>query len=389
MELESDRKTAEAIVAIVLITGAAFFLYSGGFFASIAPGFEGETNGIWGYQPSGQTATVIGGALQAPSGSCAYSWNGPPTIASASVQALSPAGLLGCTGTTSDRIDFTAQTNVISYSNPLSAPISVNYYVNLNGGGTPTQVNGQVEIYTYNINVEIEPSSSGAWSFSGDTLWLNLASLVWNQASTSPTFPDAQGSVYEFPLYGVVTNVVWTNQADSACSLCTVGTPLVFYTFAAGQTPTTSGQTLATLTDGQPSASLNSTLAGNPAPDSRMSQLVYYPLTIEHFQNDCTLAGCLPPQAHITIMLYTLRIGSYILTNPDLQALQKSTTEGCTGFQCTLDSLGGVLSNPFAWLGGLFALGSGAVIVILLIVLGPTGLLLLLSRRKKGDEGND
>jgi hypothetical protein len=80
--------------------------------------------------------------------------------------------------------------------------------------------------------------------------------------------------------------------------------------------------------------------------------------------------------------LYTLRIGEYILTNPDLTYLHGYKT-GCSGLQCTINGFYAWLANPLN-LFGLGALGALGIVVILLVFAGPTvvALLLIFSRRK-------
>ena len=136
------------------------------------------------------------------------------------------------------------------------------------------------------------------------------------------------------------------------------------------------GQTLATLSDGQqPSTALNESLSlstYSAAPDSRMSRLVYYPVSIEGMDSNCPIGGqCSYPYVTVSILLYTLRIGEYILTNPDKQALE-SRSQSCTGFGCVsqafasfgdwLGSVGAFLSSP------LGAISSSIFILIALAV---------------------
>ncbi len=394
MELRVEGNEKKLVLVVVLVAALlAVYAYAPSIRQSILPGFEGIQDGIYGYQPDGQTTSVVGAKLATPPGACSYAWNGSPTITSASVEVQSPQSILGvstCAFPVADYLDLGAQENPVSYSPPFSQPIRVSYYVPVPGSpGKFQYVTGQVNEYQYSLNLDIQASSAGGWSFSGDTVWLNLASTTWNQASTDPANSSVTGQVFEAPLYGVVTDVQWTNQGDSSCSACTVGEALTFYS-----SPGTTGQTLVTLSQGAPSSSLNSSLSSVYSPDTRMQQLVYYPVTIEHMQNACNVPGepglgCSAPHVTITVTLYTLQVGQYILTNPDTTSLHHNGSNACTGIDCTLQGIGAWLSNPFNQfalaLGG--TLGLAIVVFVVIIVLFPGVLLIIFRRRGRPEEG--
>lgn len=356
-------------------------LYAGQTSLSLIPGFEGMQNGIWGYQPSGGSPSQIGEALTTPRGACSYSWEGSPTVGGAEVRAVSPYGLLGCgTLPLSNSLVIDAQENPVAYSDPLTAPISVNYYVPVPGAtGQYQYVTGAVKEYTYRLDFSVASGSQGVWSFSGDTVWFNLASVVWDQASTCPCNSSITGSVFEAPLYAVVKDVQWSNQGSSNLDASLVGHAFSFYT-----SPSTQGQTLASLVQGGAVSSINSTLSSVYAPDTRMQRLVYYPVTIQDMQAQCSI-GCSYPSVQITVKLYTLRIGEYILTNPDTTSL-KLRSQGCTGLVCVGDALHAWLSNPLNLAGlGVFGLLAVAVVVVVVIAVTMPELVFLGRRRGEGE----
>lgn len=358
----------------------------------ILPGFEGMQNGIYGYQPNTEMTSPLNSPLVAAPGTCSYNWI-TSTYQSGGVTVKVPSYISGiltqCLITAvPDTLIFEAQQNVIPYTEQYSTPLQVNYYVPIPGSGTGASeqwqyVTGQVEEYTYNINLVIQGGSGGNYGFQGDTVWFNLLSLVWNNAA--PTLQagadSVPGQVFETPLYGVVTQVQWTyGPGTNQCSLCAVGEAVPFYSSA-----TTSGpcNTLAGLVTCQsPPSNLNNSLSSTYAPDTRMQKLVYYPVVVQKFQNSCNPllpAGnsCNAPSATITIKLYTLRLGEYILTNPDKTALQ-GQKGSCSELACLTDDLAGFFANPF---GSVF--GTIFIVVIVLLALGYAAPSLSLFARRK------
>lgn len=346
-------KSRRNLLVVGLVLVLVVLVGTGTIPLSILPGYEGEQNGLYGYQPNGQAVSVLGNHIATPSGSCGYSWDSGPTISAASVNARTAETFFGvlqpcALGTSSDTLNLGAETNPVTTTSPYTSPTQVNYYLKV--PGTTNQVKyitGQVNEYTYTLNVDILPTSSGGWSFQGDTVWYNLAAVDWNRAFQDPNNASVTGPTFESPLYGVVTNVQWTNQGPSQCSLCAVGAPLDFYS-----SPSTTGQTLVTLTGNSlPTSDLNASISSLYSPDSRMQSLVYYPLTITQMGNNCNFGTCQAPEVTITVTLYTLQIGEYILTNPNTQQL-KSPGGACSGFLCgfygDLAGLQTFIQNPFS-----------------------------------------
>ena len=326
------------------------FLASPKALSTILPGFEGETGALYGYQPSTEAVSSLGNALVTPPGACSYAWVGTPTLTQGSIKVVSPGnGLLGsqCLALTkTDTLQLDAQQNLVTYSSPYTEPIPVSYHVPIPGTTDWKNVTGSVEEYTYNLDISVESGSSGSWTFAGDTIWFNLASLVWNEASQDPYNSSITGPTFEAPLYGVVyINPTWQNQGSSQCSICVTGQSLSFY-----NAPSAVGQTLVTLSDDQaPTSGLNASLSSQLAPDSRMQQLVYYPVTIDQMKSNCPIGGqCSYPSVQVSILLYTLRIGEYILTNADKTGLG-TRTQSCTGLGCVTQALDGIGN----WFGGL------------------------------------
>ena len=380
------------IVGVLIILGLG--IYSGVKSLDILPGFEGMQGGAYGETPqgTGTGAIPLGDRFpQSPYGA-SYSWLGTPTPGTASIDAATTP-LVTCLGISCNNdLVIDSQTNPVTATSPFSTPEKVNYYVPVPGSSTTSQlVTGQVEIYSYTLDVSIQSGSAGTWDFGGDTIWYNLLAVDWNQASTGPG--GVSGQVYEVPLYGVVTNVVWHDQGQSGCDACVIGHPLTFYS-----TPNAAGQTLATLAGNQYSPSttnVNSTLAGIFSPDTRFPSngLVYYPISLINFRanpavgGDCAF-GCQYPTVQLTIQLYTLRIGQYIVTNPSNTGLG-GRSQGCTGASCVseaFDNLGAwIAANPL--LAGLIAsLGVGIVVILILAIFATpviVALVYVLGRRKQ------
>ena len=118
----------------------------GGTTGSILPGFEGETNGLNGYQPSTMGVSTLGEPLMAAPGSCSYSWVGTPTITQGTVKVItqSISKLIGCSGFTStDELQIDEQQNLQAYSSPYTTPITVSYFVPITGTTNWKYITGQ------------------------------------------------------------------------------------------------------------------------------------------------------------------------------------------------------------------------------------------------------
>lgn len=394
MRSTTSRIRPYAVLGLLILLGAAG-LY--GFYQikalDILPGFEGMQGGVYGERPQSTTSTVPLGVSfpQSPFGS-AYSWSGSPTPSSATVDA-STAPIVTCPALSCDNyLVLDAQTNPVSSTLPFSNPQQVNYYVPVPGQtGQYELVTGQVEYYTYNLDISIQSGSAGTWNFGGDTIWYNLLAVDWNQASVDPYNPSITGSVYEVPLYAVVNSVNWHDQGSAGCDACVQGHAFTFYSG-----PSVYNQTLATLagsTYSPSSTNVNSTLAGIYRPDTRFPAdgLVYYPISLSSFAphpvfgGDCAL-GCQYPSVQLTIQLYTLRIGEYIVTNPSTTSLG-SRSQSCTGLSCATE----VFTNFGAWVaanpalaGIIAALGVGVVIFIVLAVFATPVILAIIYLAGRG-----
>jgi hypothetical protein len=392
-EFAAKNKKFLAVIVIILVIGYFGLGYFGRL--SIAPGFQGMQDGFNGYQPNGQGLSSLNNPLSPASGACSYSWSGLATISTADIHVTSPGGpggSFGCVAGTGDDLVLNAQQNVIACAafntgNGCPSfwnPIPIKYYVCVPNTNCAQKqlVKGQVNAYSYNVVIQIQPGSAGAWGFKGDTIWLNLLSQNWNQLTTDPS-TGLSGNAFEAPLYAVVQNVNWGSNGQGSNNLNVgPGSALVLYNSPGG------GQSLVTLANNAPpSSALNSSLSSVYAPDSRMQRLVYYPIGIGVFQGCNAFYGCSNyPVATVTVTLYTLQIGEYIVTNPNTQGQGGSTNpNACSGLGCTFNQIAACfsLTNLFCW-GSIAALGTIAVVVILLIVAGPTIVILvtLLMRRR-------
>jgi hypothetical protein len=369
------------IVGVLIVLG--FGIYSGVKALDLLPGFNGETNGLYGEQPqnTGQVVT-LGNPFPNIFG-VTYNWVGSPNIASASIKA-SDISVAPCTlfnGVCTDMLVMDTQTNPVS----TGALQKVSYYVPINAT-TSHVVNGQVQSYTFTTDISVQSGSDGTWNFGSDTIWSTLVPQDFNS--------DQAPNVYEIPLYAVVTGAQWHDQGSSGCDACIVGHSFSFYS-----TPSTTGQTLALLQDvsnNPTTTNINSSLAatGNPLPDTRFpaSGLVYYPITLINFRanpligGDCTFT-CTYPTVHLTITLYTLRERQYLVPNPDTTGLG-GRSQSCVGISCISDAFSNlanwIATNPI--LAGLIAtLGVGLVVVLILAVFATpviVAIIYVLGRKK-------
>lgn len=389
-------------LVVVLIVGlVAVGLAQGGLFPlprqQVAGGFQGITEGAYGYQVGSAGTTVLGNALPHRTPACSYAWNGYST-SGFSIVALSPQGIFGCSAfVNSDTLYYQAQGNVVPYQPAYTQPITGQYSVAVPGtGGNQTEtVSFKVNEYQFNLNVGIESGGSG-YNFAPDVIWGVIYDNVWDQtgapggpANCDPALATAQSQcVFEAPLFGQVSNFTPSQYWGSDnCLQCTSGAALSFYlqASASGVLNTFGGSA-------PPTGSAVSKVLGNAyAPDSAMSRLVYYPMDLTEFHCQSTLFGCNGIQGSFTVTLYTLQIGEYVTNsqNPSGQTLSKNPTQQCSGLNCQLLGFEKWISSPFTLLGlgGLGLLGIG---VVILIVAGPTvvALVMLLQNRRRGERAD-
>jgi hypothetical protein len=382
------------VVAFALEAG---FLHVPGTQSVLLPGFNGEQNGIDGYQPNQELLAPIGqAALPTPPGSCGYAWSNP-TANGIVVTATTASQIFGITQpcwvppTGSDSIFVTSQNNLIPNANLQK----VSYYVqNPSNPKLWMYVTGQVNEYQYNINLGIQGGSSGAWGFQGDTIWFALGSSVWNQVSIDPANGTILGKTFETPLYGVVSAFTHTQWGTSNCGLCQVGTTVSFYSAPNTNGPCSSLVAMLenTCAPTSPPTGVNGTLHSVYAPDSRMQSIAYYPLTVTQLQANCVLGepalGCQLPQGLITVTVYTLQIGEYVLLNPSKQDLTSNPTSGCTSLVCAYDALVVFASNPWDLLGlGIIGMIAAVVLIAIFAPEALIGLFVLLGRKR--EEGSE
>ncbi len=343
LKTENKKILIVAVIALLIIFGAAYKL-------DILPGFEGMAMGVYGFQPN--TYSIVYALNDALPGS--YQWVGTATPTSAAVTWTNAAGF--------------SDTNSIDIGNCISTggffSPQVQYYIkNPNNASQTMHVVGYIEEYNCNLNLALTGQIQSI--FSGSTWWVNFASLVWDSQSTDPGNSSINGYVFETPLYAVVSQAQWQNQGPNQVNIGTVGNQLSFYS-----SPNAAGQTFASLVQYSPSSStLNNTLSSIYAPDTRMQRIVYSPITLTTWEPyNCFLGvalfGCSWPSLHVTITLYTLRLGEYIYTNPSTITLQKSTVSGCSGVNCLTTGITSWFSNPFNIAGiSIFILAAIAVVV--------------------------
>ncbi len=395
-----QRRNGLLAVGVVII----FVLYASSTSLSILPGFQGEQNGFYSYQPSGQAGVVLNDAFQSAScGGNDYSWSSTATPSAIAVKKSSTySSILGCQTGSSDTLYAQTQNNLILCGTGQTGvtgcpnfwtPIPVTYSIKNPSNTSQTEViTGQINAYSFNTNLGINSggsslSGNGGVAFDGDTIWSSTIDNLWDRLQSGGTNCDPTQAtatdqcVFEAPVYGVVSSFVPVNNwANSDCNVCTTGVALTFYS-----SPSAAGQTLVSLVSSQSSlASINSSLSSVYAPDSRFSSTVFWPISISHLQDSCSILGCAAPQGQIVVTLYTLLLGEYVTgtTNPDKTHLQPNPTQSCSNAVCDLQALGAFFSNPFNLLGlGVYGLVLVAV-VVLVAVFAFTGSMPFLNRRR-------
>ena len=300
---------------------------------SILPSFEGPNSGVYGAEINGQLY-LINSTL--PEG---YRW-GSRDIHNA--QLYKRTYWLNGEGGVE-----------ISISNP--SPVSsqyvegkkVDYWVK--DGDEWVHVVGKVCVYE--IDVSVKALNTGALNqerFSGERFWLAITSTVWNRAFQVQDYGNLKGEygqAWEAPLALYIEDFTLDDQGSPYASLepSYRGRFITLY----------SSPGWGTIDDLGVSANhdLNATLYGsNPlAPDSRMRQTAYFPITLSSWGVGEPAWGFgmvkQAPVATYKLTLYTLQLGKYTYKTPE--GAQPAWEEPAPESQDPFVGLHEWFNNPF------------------------------------------
>lgn len=362
MNLKQNAGSVIMVAVLLIILGtsltlAAPVILSSLRAGSVIPGVEGLHMGIEGAEISSQFYR-LGSTL--PQG---YGW----VDASPSSTILSGGGgLLVSDGQV--RIETGAPQ---STQDPLTSPKEVDYWIQ--DGANWIHVKGAIVVYTASIGVSSRDMGafSNSYIFHGERIWITLTDVTWNQAvqEQTATGKTIMGRAWEAPLEAVIVPpYIQSNLGDHYyLDPSEIGRTLTLYT-----TPKQSG----TVSDLLRAPDLNGTLAGTLSPDSRLSQSVYFPITLTDYGSTQNWLSSMNPSTTITLKIYALRIGSFTYTNPDDTPWSHRPPELDVVGQ-VLASIGawvsGLMANPLFWL-GLVAL-TAAIVFVIFILYGGLALL--------------
>jgi hypothetical protein len=220
--------------------------------------------------------------------------------------------------------------------------------------------------------------------YQGAQFWVEFFAETWNNYQLTSSTNVANGT--QVGAWSAPVLLVFTGGHISPSDATSTTTPQwqnngqqILNTYSLPQVSAALG-TLAT-------SGVNQTLAtgNNPyAPDTRMSQISFFPITMNDVGGISTWGGLGNneyPAITLNFELYELQLGRYLWTNPTTQGIN-GTGQCGSGSHLRAD---GTCSNPWTdltdWIGQnqlTFALIVVAVIVILVLIAAPE---LLLARR--------
>lgn len=274
-----------------------FLVFSPQISLSILPGFEGVDAGVEGATIAGQFCRVDS-AL--PPG---YSW-----LSSDPHDAILNKDLSAASSDARVRIEVGTPVPLAEKGQ------QVDYWVK--DGDKYVHVSG--EVVTYSLHVTVSAINTGTnWPeyFSGEKVWIGLASLVWDKAyqEQSPVSgrPSEMGQAWEAPIAVYINSFDLKDAGDHGrIDPSYSGRRVTLYS-----TP----EQIGTVTD-LLSQDLNATFSGSLAPDSRMQRYGYFAVTLTDFGMTTPYSGWFGvkgPVAEYELKVYALRIGKFTYTNPN------------------------------------------------------------------------
>lgn len=337
------------ILALILIGALGYAIYH--YRLSIVPSWEGLNSGIEGVEINGQFYR-IDDAL--PDG---YWWerNDPHSVIL--VKDLSPWDFWGPGAV---RVEVQ---NPVPSSDPYLEGRKVSYYIKQ--GDQYIYVEG--EVVTYEMYVTISAHDTGAFNqmlFDGEKFWVALVSLTWNKAYQKYVNRFGKvlyGQAWEAPLAVLIEEYEVRDCGDH----CQVdpsyeGRFITLYT-SPKQEGTVSDLGLTTGGD------INATLSHELSPDTRLSRVAYFSITLSDFGISERLWGKVAPVIDMKLKIYALRLGKFTFTAPeDLPEWEDREPES-KGWGVWL---GEIFTNPLTWffMAGIIII----IILVLIIVAGAT-----------------
>ena len=357
MDFKRDWKLI-AIVATVVIALAVWMPRQ-----AVIPGFEGLDAGVEGVTLRG-TFYELGDPL--PSGlTYEYEW-GDSTPRSTILRAR--AGIVSDWGGV--RVEVGRPQ---TFSDPYSTGRTVNYWVK--EGEAYRHVKGEIMVYTVPVTFSVR-REGGAFQYvyTGEKVWFALASVAWNRAvqEQSPyTDTTGYGTAWEAPLAAVIDSYAVQDKGDHyLLDPSEQGRDLVLY-----DSRSQSG----VISDLDWTGSVNTTLAGDVSPDTRLHKTAYFPVTMTEWGLTSGVWWSSAPVADYVLKVYTLRVGKYTYTNPDDTPWGQRTPEE-TWWERVEAWLSGLVNHPLFW---LIALGGVVMVLGFSGVLTQIALLVTVWRNKK------
>jgi hypothetical protein len=317
---------------------------------SILPGFEGLKAGVEGFQPKSDRTYRIDEPLPWP-----YEWSSSDPR-QASVLRHETVPVLG-----DDKGHIKLRVSEPEkFVEAFTVPQRVEYWVQ-EPGGNWVHVVGEIKIYRIYVSLETLRDSE-RYVFSGEKFWIALTSVTWDKAMADPTNPGKWGRAWEAPLAVFVVSA----EIDDA------GSPHKHITPGRGGNSVTlyaDPQQTGTIGDlGVLAGTVNTTLSSGShpwSPDSRLRRTAYFAITLDDWGADIGLFRSYErfPAANLVLKVYTIVLGKFIYTNPELVDWERSRGETGGWLQGVFDAWGSFiqfLQNPFAF--------TGAAVFLLLLV---------------------
>ncbi len=346
--IQVKRKIVIAVSALVIV-----FVVSGGYSNqfSILPGFEGLKAGADAFETDNGFVYTTSQSL--PS---AYVWGNKDPH---QLDVAHPASSWGSNDMGNIRLRVSEPEK---FSSGYEQPREITYWVQ--NGNEWIHVVGEVKVYRIYLSLKTL-TDSDRYMWDSEKFWITLNSVTWNKASTDPFDSSKWGKTWEAPLAAYVVS----SDIQSA------GSPWTGFEPSKGGDPVTLYSTRSQsglISDlGLVGGDINNTLSNIQSPDSRLTSTAYFALSLTQWGADIGLFGVTKnyPSANIEIKVYTLIIGKYVYTNPEMVDWEDDKGEA-GGWGAGIAGFLSFLQSPF----GLGMLGLVLIAVIMVgavIVVAP------------------